>query len=184
MAASSTNVLPETWQFWVVLNAVASGQKIYQIEKIFAFNTVENFWSYQEALPKVSDFKNVNNKKVSLALFRGEIQPAWEDPANAKGATYVLTVPNTAIDEFWETLILFMIGGQMQRDLFDGEPEVCGLFVRNIVSAEFAVEIWTRSDIDRRIELLDYVHENICPQDSAFIRLKEFHTHVSKTTWN
>lgn len=180
---SSTNVLPETWQYWVVLNAMVNGKRIYQIEKVFAFNTVENFWSYQEALPKISEFRNVNNKRVSLALFRGEIQPAWEDPENENGATFSFAVPTELIDEFWETLVLYFIGGQMQKELFEGEQEICGAFVKNNTASEFFVELWTKSDIDRRTDITDYIHTFELPMSSDEIKFKDYHTHKSKTSW-
>ena len=178
--SSSTNLLPDTWKFWVILNAIQGGKKIYQIEEIFAFNTVESFWSYTAAIPKISEFKNVNGKKVSLALFRGEIKPAWEDPQNENGATYSILVPSQTIDEFWETIMLYVIGGQMQKDIFDGEPEICGLFVKCGQSGTFIVEIWTRSDADRRNEIIDYIHAHIVPADAELIKMREFHTHKSK----
>jgi hypothetical protein len=178
--SSSTNLLPETWKFWVILNAFQGGKKIYQIEEIFAFNTVEAFWSYTAALPPIADFRNVNGKKVSLALFRGEIRPAWEDKQNENGATYSIIVPFQTIEEFWETIMLYVIGGQMQKELFDGTPEICGLFVKCGQGGSFIVELWTKSDVDRGTEIMEYIHKNIVPADAELIKLRDFHTHKSK----
>ena len=177
---TSTNLLPDTWKFWVILNGYQNNKKIYQIEEIFAFNTVESFWSYNAAIPKISDFKNVNGKKVSLALFRGDIKPAWEDPENENGASYNIIVPYQSIDEFWETLMLYVIGGQLQKELFNGKPELCGLFVRAGLSGNFNVEIWTKSSTDYTQIIMDFIHEHIVPGDANLITLRDFHSHKSR----
>ena len=177
---SSTNLLPDTWKFWVILNANVGGKKIYQIEEIFAFNTVESFWSYAAAIPKVSEFRNVNGKRVSLAIFRDEIKPAWEDPENEKGATYSISVPLQSIDDFWETIMLYLIGGQMKKELFKNENELCGLFVKCAQNSNFVVEIWTKSDVNRSEDVINYIHDRIVPGDAELIELRDFHTHKSK----
>ena len=179
---TSTNLLPDTWKFWVILNGYQNNKKIYQIEEIFAFNTVESFWSYNAAIPKISEFKNVNGKKVSLALFRGDIKPAWEDPENENGASYNINVPQQSIDEFWETLMLYVIGGQLQKEIFNGKPELCGLFVRAGIGGNFNVEIWTKSNTDYTQIIMDYIHEHIVPGDSNLITLRDFHSHKSRIT--
>ena len=177
---TSTNLLPDTWKFWVILNGYVNGKKVYQIEEIFAFNTVESFWSYNAAIPKISDFKNVNGKKVSLALFRGDIKPAWEDPGNENGASCTFNVPYQSIDEFWETLMLYVIGGQMQKEIFGGKPEICGMFVRAGLNEKFSVEIWTKTSTDNSQLLADYIHEHIVPGDANLIELRDFRSHKSR----
>jgi Eukaryotic initiation factor 4E len=58
----------------------------------------------------------------SIALFRDEIEPKWEDPKNANGGRFeFMTEPIDAesLDILWETFILHLISYNSLHDIKD-----------------------------------------------------------------
>jgi hypothetical protein len=159
------HLLKENWQFWLVLfTRGPSGTSQYQIEEITTVGTVESFYQYYTALPKVSQLRNANGKRPSIALFRDGIKPAWEDPANAPGGAFHLLVPPDIVDDLWRDLLFCAIGGTL-GDHVTPPNEVNGLVVgvrevrcpdsrdddrhrrrsdRPAIEIHFGVEIWVK----------------------------------------
>ncbi|OHT15370.1 hypothetical protein TRFO_14119 [Tritrichomonas foetus] len=121
------------WRFWLVL--VTNNQRNarqYQIEEIFGFDTVEFFYKYFHALPKISTLRNVNGKRISLSLFRNKIKPAWEDPENQTGSDYSFSIDTKIIEQkpelinkIWKSVILRLIGNTF--DVLPPDNEINGV---------------------------------------------------------
>jgi translation initiation factor 4E len=54
-------------------------------------------------------------------LFRADVEPKWEHPANAKGGRWTITVPSQAgrkqfLDKAWLHAVLACIGERLDAD--------------------------------------------------------------------
>nr|CCA14190.1 eukaryotic initiation factor 4E putative [Albugo laibachii Nc14] len=110
------------------------------LKKIYAFQTVEDFWCADASL--------INNilppSKLPLGsnyhLFKEGVRPMWEDPVNAKGGKWILTNPRSRrnrLDECWLRVILALIGQTL-----DDEGDICGAVVSSR-KVQDRIAIWT-----------------------------------------
>ena len=71
-------------------------------------------------------------------LFKQGVRPMWEDPANAVGGKWVLTIKNkTQLNQLWLYTCLAMIGETFSND------EVMGAVV-SVRNKETRLSLWTR----------------------------------------
>ncbi len=79
-------------------------------------DTVEDFWSvYNNVLPPSRIATNGN-----YHLFKTGVKPMWEDPMNAQGGKWIITIPKQdrvkgKVDEWWLYTALAMIGETMDE---------------------------------------------------------------------
>ncbi|KZT66664.1 translation initiation factor eIF4e [Daedalea quercina L-15889] len=104
------------------------------------FETVESFCRYFNWLKPPSRLERNSN----YHLFKSGIKPMWEDPANAEGGKWVLTMKNNAalLDRCWSWLAMALVG----EDLDEGD-EICGAVV-SLRSKVDRIQLWTRSKED------------------------------------
>jgi hypothetical protein len=138
-------VLEPEWSFWLVLVTPTSGGAQYSIEEIISVATVESFWEYFQALPRPHELKNPNRKRISIALFRHDIQPAWEHVANEHGGAYSIMLPRDVVDGVWEDLLLSAIGGTLPDHLMTTGNQINGLVV-SPKHEQYAIDIWTKDE--------------------------------------
>jgi len=129
-------------QFWSMFNNIPQPSVLLQNKRIVAFDS-----PYPQARP-VS----------SLMFFREGVRPEWEDPANREGGhIHFQFRPNIAagnLDEFWNNLVLALIGNTLEP--LDGEylPVVQGLRLVDKVSTSrpggVRYEVWFGKPIDER----------------------------------
>lgn len=85
----------------------------------------------------------------------------WEDPSNAQGGKWVITMRNNPalLDQCWKWLAMALIGEELE----EGDDEICGAVV-SLRSKVDRIQVWTRSKEDverlngigkRLIKLLD-----------------------------
>lgn len=101
------------------------------MEKLCEIATIEDFWRAFNNIPKPSMIffdgrtrKRFKDRAVeSFSLFKKNIKPEWEDPMNRTGAEWFCrkTFPPQQLDEFWQNLVLGMIG-----ETIDPADEICG----------------------------------------------------------
>lgn len=147
------------WTFWLII--YDKQQEQYQIEEICSANTVSNFYSFYKELPRISELKNTDCKKISIALFAGYIRPAWEDENNQNGGAYCFLVDNDTkhatqgdaqiVDEIWLDLMLMAVGGDLNKIIQDGDSndnEVCGIVVgpKGNKNNIYGIDIWVKKD--------------------------------------
>ncbi|CCL98035.1 uncharacterized protein FIBRA_00029 [Fibroporia radiculosa] len=101
------------------------------------FDTVESFCRYFNWLKPPSRLERNSN----YHLFKSGIKPMWEDPANAEGGKWVLTMKNNPqlLDRCWSWLAMALVG----EDL-DESDEICGAVV-SLRSKVDRIQLWTRS---------------------------------------
>ncbi|KAF9818066.1 hypothetical protein IEO21_03027 [Rhodonia placenta] len=104
------------------------------------FDTVESFCRYFNWLKPPSRLERNSN----YHLFKSGIKPMWEDPANADGGKWVLTMKNNPqlLDRCWSWLAMALVG----EDLDEGD-EICGAVV-SLRSKVDRIQVWTRSKDD------------------------------------
>lgn len=104
------------------------------------FDTVETFCRYFNWLKLPSRLERNSNYHI----FKSGIKPMWEDPANANGGKWVLTMKNNPqlLDRCWSWLAMALVG----EDLDDGD-EICGAVV-SLRSKVDRIQLWTRSKED------------------------------------
>lgn len=104
------------------------------------FNTVEDFCRYFNWLKPPSKLE----KNSNYHLFKSGIKPMWEDPANAVGGKWVLTMKNNPalLDRCWNWLAFALVG----QELEDGD-EICGAVVSLRTKVD-RIQVWTRNKDD------------------------------------
>ncbi|KIY53482.1 translation initiation factor eIF4e, partial [Fistulina hepatica ATCC 64428] len=108
------------------------------------FSTVEEFCRYFNWLKPPSMLERNSN----YHLFKTPIKPMWEDPANAGGGKWVLTMKNNPqlLDRCWSWLAMALVGEELE----EGGNEICGAVV-SLRSKVDRIQVWTRSkdDVER-----------------------------------
>lgn len=108
------------------------------LRKITTFDTVEDFWRVFNNLKPASTLPQGSNYHI----FKEHIEPKWEDPANARGGKWTVSVApksrGTSLDQMWLWTVLACIGETIRSP-----DDVCGLVV-SIRKAGDRVQIWTK----------------------------------------
>ena len=146
------HLLLDNWTFWLVIyNFSPNQQQQYQIEEIVTVNSVENFYSYYKEMPKISEIKCANYKKASIALFKNQIRPAWEDENNANGESICFLLNSQNVDKIWFDLMLITVGGDLEDKVL--KDKLCGIIVGPKKEDQYGVEIWTKSLNENKDEI-------------------------------
>ena len=84
------------------------------------FDSIEGFWAHWPFVPRPSDAFNDGSTKrpvegrniKAFGVFKKDIEPRWEDPANAKGSELVVakSFSTEVLDLYWENLVFGLIG--------------------------------------------------------------------------
>lgn len=80
--------------------------------------SIEQWWSLYGHLKRPTDLPAYEE----LSLFKYDIKPMWEDPANVNGGQWVIRLRRCNINQAWENLCLAMLGEQ-----FEVGNEICGI---------------------------------------------------------
>ncbi|KAI4525059.1 translation initiation factor eIF 4e-like domain-containing protein [Schizophyllum commune] len=109
-----------------------------------SFATVEEFCRYFNWLKPPSHLERNSN----YHLFKSGIKPMWEDPANANGGKWVLTMKNNPqlLDRCWNWLVMALVGEELE----EGHDEICGAVVSLRAKVD-RIQVWTRGkdDVER-----------------------------------
>ncbi|KAF8156591.1 translation initiation factor eIF 4e-like domain-containing protein [Crassisporium funariophilum] len=107
------------------------------------FSTVEQFCRYFNWLKPPSKL----DKNSNYHIFKSGIKPMWEDPANADGGKWVLTMKGNPglLDRCWGWLAMALVGEELE----DGD-EICGAVVSLRTKVD-RIQVWTRGkeDVDK-----------------------------------
>lgn len=127
------------------------------MKQIVNFSTVKEFWGCWSHLPQPSEL--LEGKKFvresggsrnivdSIAIFRKGIQPEWEDPQNANGGHFQLTLkPGKLsaglIDELWNNVVLGMVSDSIEpASMITGARLVDKLDGKGL-KAVLRIELW------------------------------------------
>lgn len=108
------------------------------MEKVYSFDTVEDFWCLFNNLLPVSNLES----GASYNMFKEGISPQWEDKANEGGGRWYLTLKNRdrdQVDQLWLYMVLGLIGEQI-----DDQSQICGVVI-SPRRDEMRISLWTRN---------------------------------------
>jgi hypothetical protein len=140
--------------------------------KVCEIATIEDFWRAFNNIPKPSQLfydgktkkKFANRTVEAFSLFKKNIKPEWEDPANRFGAEWQCRkmMPLQQLDELWRDLALGMIG-----ETIDPLDDICGARVvdKSVGTRQlFRLELWfKRNDLSVADELKKRMNEHLGP---------------------
>ena len=106
------------------------------LKKIASFSTVEGFWRVYGHMNRPAEIPYLTDVHV----FRDNIKPVWEDPANKGGGKLVIKVKKGLGSRYWEMLLLAMVGEQFG----DLGGDVCGAVI-SVRHNEDVISVWTRN---------------------------------------
>ena len=178
-----TKKLLHEWTFWVICCRYVDRAQ-YEVEPIIKVSTIDNFCDYFKSLPKISDLHFRPDNRVSMALFSGDIKPAWEDISNKDGGmfTFFFNINSDEdrkkLDNAWKELLIEAVRGELDCLILNLKPDeikkdtfdINGLVVTPKSSSghpSYKFEIWTKgthniSDCEKFIKHVKrYVGENI-----------------------
>eukprot|EP00611_Tribonema_gayanum_P030734 TRINITY_DN8623_c0_g1_i1.p2 TRINITY_DN8623_c0_g1~~TRINITY_DN8623_c0_g1_i1.p2 ORF type:complete len:218 (-),score=70.40 TRINITY_DN8623_c0_g1_i1:425-1078(-) len=134
--------LEDSWTLWFDNPKLKKPEESWEdtLKNIMSFSTVEDFWCLYGNILPASRIPSGSNYSV----FKHGIKPMWEDPQNAKGGKWVLTVgrgERKHMDDWWLHSLLAVIGGTLE---LEGHEEICGLVVSARKSQD-RISLWTRT---------------------------------------
>jgi len=103
--------------------------------KIGTFNSVQTFWQYWNNFMDVT-FPDDSN----IRLFKNNIKPMWEDPANIRGGQISLWSPKKDTPRLWLDLVLSVIGEQ-----FEHGYSLCGVVLSTRPQKD-RITVWVHSN--------------------------------------
>jgi len=123
--------LRSTWSVWEqVMQSNDKAAYSDATQKVADFATVQDFWKLWNHMPQPSEL--LEQKRMvreqpdgkglavidAIMIFRDNIRPEWEDKMNAQGGHFQFqlkpTVGGGQLDEYWNNLVLGMIGATME----------------------------------------------------------------------
>ena len=124
--------LQSEWCIWEhrVPDKVAKSYEDNMV-KLVDISNVHDFWCAWNHIPKPSQLfydghvrKRFANRTVdAFSIFKKNIKPEWEDPANRTGAEWYIKkqFPMQQLDDLWLNLALSLVG-----ETVDTGDEICG----------------------------------------------------------
>lgn len=90
--------LQDRWCLWFLEYDRSKSWEEMQ-NKVSTFDTVEDFWCLYDHIKNASELDDQNDYSV----FKGNIRPMWEDPANNRGGRWILSAykQRHEIDNYW-----------------------------------------------------------------------------------
>jgi translation initiation factor 4E len=140
------------WTLW-------HGVSWENLNMVSSFQTVGEFWRLFNNLKPPSQFENGGNYQ----LFKGKVQPKWEDQYNAKGGAWRYKFADLKPNELnyvWYHSVLQMIG-----ENFQNSEDICGLYLmmRSKKVNTGHIELWIKDGNDiNKVKLLGEQFKKIC----------------------
>eukprot|EP00999_Lentomonas_sp_LEN2_P000504 NODE_1506_length_832_cov_98.148936_g1458_i0.p1 GENE.NODE_1506_length_832_cov_98.148936_g1458_i0~~NODE_1506_length_832_cov_98.148936_g1458_i0.p1 ORF type:complete len:204 (+),score=42.83 NODE_1506_length_832_cov_98.148936_g1458_i0:94-705(+) len=137
--------LQNAWEIWYdsrKLQMQNPDNWFANLQAVALFNTVEDFWRTYNHIKHPTDIEHGAN----YHFFKKGIKPMWEDPANEAGGKWTTTLnpKDTRLDEYWELLLLAMIGEYLDPE---GQDMICGA-VLSRRKAGPRISVWTKQADD------------------------------------
>ncbi|CAK9180200.1 unnamed protein product [Ilex paraguariensis] len=137
--AKQPHKLERKWTFWFDNQSKAkqgAGAWGSGLRKAYTFDTVEEFWCLYDQIFRPSKFP----ANADFHLFKGGIEPKWEDPECANGGKWTVTSNKKPdLDNMWLETLMALIGEQ-----FDEADEICGV-VASVRQRQDKLALWTKT---------------------------------------
>jgi translation initiation factor 4E len=125
------SVLKSSWSIYYHTFA-DDDWSIESYNKLFTFNTIEEYWKFMNNLPCLSN--------GMFFIMRGEILPIWEDDSNKNGGAWTLFVSNNQIETYFINISAHMVNEQ----LINLPNEINGLSITP-KHKSFSIKIWNKN---------------------------------------
>ena len=134
---------------WFMYYDSNSGWMENNLQKVFEFDTVEDFWGLFYHLKSPIQLSNGRD----LCLFKAGIKPVWEDENNVGGGSWAIqfTVRSENrgnLAQIWVEILLFAISNTIDENDENLSEEICGVAV-NVRGKIDRISLWTRNCKDR-----------------------------------
>lgn len=141
---NNVHPLNDTWVLWYH-DTKESDWTINGYEKLFEFDTVEDFWILYNSLVDITS--------NMYYLMRKGYPPIWDDPKNKEGSGWTFKVDKRNLTKFWEDMSCFCVG----ETICSQSENIIGLSISPKI--RFAtVRVWT-SDRDESIDKFENVSQ-------------------------
>lgn len=118
-AKKKTEITIEAWQA--------------HMQPMMTIRTAEEFWHIYNNIRQPADIE----KKGDYYMFKRNIHPEWEDPANEKGGAWMIRCNEHNINTLWLEVLLSLIGGSLE----DYMENVCGA-VLSARNTNYRLAVW------------------------------------------
>jgi len=150
--------LSSTWCVWEQRKQEKSSKLAEYSDatkNVCSFSTVKEFWACWNHIPQPSELfegkkfvRTEGGKQIvidSLAIFKDGVAPEWEDPQNANGGHFMVTLKTILakglIDELWNNIVLGIISGSIEpAGMITGARLIDRL--DNKMKALLRIEVW------------------------------------------
>ncbi|CAB4378127.1 unnamed protein product [Rhizophagus irregularis] len=147
-----------------------TGKLTYEenLQTIGTFDTVQSFCRYFNWVKKPSQL----DMNTNFHIFKDKIKPMWEDPANANGGKWVISMKSPQLlDRCWSWLVYALVGEEL-----DENDDICGAVMSRRARGD-RIAVWVRdkdnvpviNGIGRRLlKILDLQNEKGIGMDFQF----------------
>ena len=102
------------WKFWLI-QAIWEGKVIsYHLDTLVSVGCLDNLHKYCNTMPAPSEIKMLPTKKVSIAFFRNNVKPAWEEQENKGRLVYECSAD--LVNYAWRQLIWMCCNGDFVEE--------------------------------------------------------------------
>lgn len=130
--------LPQSFTFWFTFFKKAKDKQLEEFEEnlkeIGTISTAEEFWGIYLHMKRPS----ILSRGCEFFLFKKDIKPMWEDPANHNGGRFVIQFKKTAQNnKIWEDMLIAFIMLPKEQDHLNG-------LVLNVRNNEVQISVWNK----------------------------------------
>jgi hypothetical protein len=152
MKSASEYPLERSWTIWEMWNTSDTSNYSSNMRAVGSFSTMWDFLQHWENLPHstpnfyFSNFKESTERRIegvpapieSVGVFMTGVNPAWEDPVNAKGSDFSFrkSMEEQSLKEVWKRLVFTLIG-----ETFPSSEDVIGVRIVD-KQRNFKCEVW------------------------------------------
>lgn len=105
------------------------------LKEIGLISTAEEFWGIYQHMKRPSNL----HRGCEFFLFKKDIKPMWEDPANHDGGRFIISFKKTpANNKIWEDVLISFIMVDNHSDHING-------VVLNVKNQEVHISVWTKN---------------------------------------
>jgi len=181
-------LLKNPWKIWIIYFTKETEKLNYHIEEYGEFSTVEDFASVFKSIDSPRELKKKEASSISVAIFKDNIHPAWEDEANKKGGNYNWSISvkedanssSDAIHDIWRRMAMSVVGGLLETEVFGGKDIINGLILSHKFENTYGISVWVNELIDKSSEMLNFITQTVLPPPNVKISLKSFGPHNYK----
>ena len=131
--------LHQSFTFWFTFFKKGKEKQIDEFEEnlkeIGSISTAEEFWGIYQHMKRPSNL----TRGCEFFLFKKDIKPMWEDPANHNGGRFIILAKKIAANnKIWEDMLVAFIMLDQSGDYLNG-------LVLNVRTHEIYISLWTKT---------------------------------------